>query len=71
MTESAIDIALRNLAKSRLIAQEEAMDRAKRLEARTQELKTFFAQHPDVMAWAEDMKAHFGDGVRVKRFGEI
>jgi hypothetical protein len=67
---SAIEIALRNLAKSRQIAQDEALDRAKRLEARTRELQAFFAEHPDVKAWAEDMKAHFGDGVRVKRFGK-
>lgn len=69
MTESAIDIAIRNLAKSRLIAQDEAMDREKRLEARKAELQAFFAAHPDVKAWAEDMKAHFGDGVRVRSFG--
>lgn len=68
-TETALTIAARNLAKARELKAQENEERRVRMEVRKAELQAFFGRHPEVRAWAEDMKAHFGDGVRVRRFG--
>lgn len=66
----ALTIAARNLAKARGIAEQEAKAKAEHQAERKASLQAYFAEHPDVAAWAEDMKAAFGDGVRVRSFGK-
>lgn len=70
VSEDALTIAARNLAKARGIAEQEAKAKAERHAERKASLQAYFAEHPDVEAWAEDMKAAFGEGVRVRGFGE-
>lgn len=66
----ALAIAVRNLAKARGIAEQVASAKAERQTARKASLQAYFAEHPDVAAWADDIKAAFGDGVRVRSFGK-
>ena len=68
MSDTAITIATRNLAKARELKAQENEERRVRMEARKAQLQAFFGRHPDVRAWAEDMKATFGSGVRVRGF---
>jgi hypothetical protein len=70
MSETAFEIVARNLAKARGLKAQEEKAREGRLQERKTDLQKFFARHPDIQAWAEDMKAHFGDKVRVRSYGE-